>query len=215
MTIIAIDGPAGSGKSTVARALAERLDLPHVDTGAYYRATTLAALQAGVDIDDETTLTTLARRLTIERVSGRTLLDARDVEDAIRSTDVDEAVSTVAAHRRVRAALLDRQRAAVSVGGGVVEGRDAGTAVVPHADLKVWLTATPSARAHRRALDRAGTTTLVDETVIEQQATALAERDHRDRANMGRASDVREIDTTDLTVDEVVERIVSLLEETS
>jgi cytidylate kinase len=213
MVVVAIDGPAGSGKSTIARALAVRLGVPHVDTGAYYRAATLAALEGGIDVDDEGLLAALAGRITIRRLEGRTLLDGRDVEEDIRSVAVDAAVSTVAAHRLVRGELLGRQRAAVGAAGAVVEGRDAGTNVVPDADLKVWLTASALVRAERRAAERALASGVdIDGDSIEEQAMALEERDHRDAANMGRADDIRVVDTTGSSVDEVVEHIVGVLE---
>lgn len=225
MVVVAIDGPAGSGKSTVARALADRLGVVHVDTGAYYRAATLAAVESGADPADEEAISALTAAIVITRGEGRTWLEGRDVSDAIRSTAVDEAVSTVAAHPRVRVLLVEQQRAAVPAAGAVVEGRDAGTRIVPNADLKVWLTAAPEVRARRRAREKAagslpdrdgvGSTGRLDEAVIAAQNNALAARDHRDHANMGRAEDVREVDTTALTVDEVVERIIGLLEETS
>ena len=212
MPVIAIDGPAGSGKSTIARALAARLDVPHIDTGAYYRAVTLAALRAGIDLSDPGQLTALTGRITLRRVNGRTMLDGEDVEEEIRTTTVDEVVSVVAACRSVRSDLVDRQRAALSTRGGVVEGRDAGTNIVPAADLKVWLTATPEVRAQRRAddLSRASGVPVTLQSLA-QQVQALGERDRRDAANMAQADDVREVDTTGLTVDQVVAQIVDLL----
>ena len=212
MPVIAIDGPAGSGKSTIARALADRLEVPHVDTGAYYRAVTLAALRAGVELTDQGQLTALVGRITIRRVGGRTFLNGEDVEEEIRTETVDDVVSVVAACRAVRTDLIDRQRAALSTRGGVVEGRDAGTNVVPSADLKVWLTADPRVRAERRAADLARAAGVpVDAAALEQQIRALEERDRRDAANMGQAADVHEVDTTGDTVDQIVARIVSLL----
>lgn len=213
MTIIAIDGPAGSGKTTVAAAVAARLGLPHVDTGAYYRALTLAALEAGVDTGDEAALVGLADRIDLHRRDGHTVMDGQDVSARIRTPQVDDAVSTVAAHADVRTRLIDRQRRDVTASGGVVEGRDAGTRVVPGADLKVWLTANPEARARRRALDMAGgRTDAVDVAFIAQQASAIEARDRRDRPNMEQAADVRTIDSTGLTVEEVVDRVLALLD---
>ncbi|MDQ3709846.1 MAG: (d)CMP kinase, partial [Actinomycetota bacterium] len=133
MTVVAIDGPAGSGKSTIAAALAERLGFAHVDTGAYYRAGTLAVLRSGIDLRDGAGCARVIGDLTIERRAGRTLLDGVDVEDDIRGPEVTATVSAVSAHPAVRAALLGAQRAAVSPAGAVVEGRDVGSVVVPDA----------------------------------------------------------------------------------
>lgn len=203
--VVAIDGPGGSGKSTIAAALAVRLGVPHVDTGAYYRAAALAVLRAGVDPDDQGAVTATVTRATIERRDGRTLLDGQDVEDVIRGADVTAVVSTVSAQPGVRAALLGRQRAAVTAQGAVVEGRDAGTAVVPDAGLKVWLTASAEERAGRRA-------TQVGETgaaAIAQQAAALRVRDDADRPQMERAADAVVVDTTGRDVTAVVDDLAA------
>lgn len=201
--VIAIDGPAGAGKSTIAAALASRLGLPHVDTGAYYRAATLAVLRARVDPADEAACAAVAGAAEIGRRAGRTLLAGEDVEDEIRGPAVTAAVSAVSAHPAVRTALLARQRAEVGAVGGVVEGRDAGTVVVPDADLKVWLTATPAERAARRAaqLGEPAASHLDD----------LARRDAADAAQMVPAPDAVEIDTTGRTVSDIIDDIVARL----
>lgn len=206
-TVIAIDGPAGSGKSTIARALAERLDIPHVDTGAYYRATTLAVLRAEEDPTDERAVLGVLGRSHVERKDDRTMLNGSDVEDAIRTAAVDASVSAIAAHPQVRAHLVELQRAAAGGRGAVVEGRDAATVIVPDATLKVWLTAPASVRAARRAAQQ-GT---ADAALVRQIGDRLASRDQADRDNTHRAGDAVEIDTGDLGVVAVVDRIVALL----
>ncbi len=198
--IVALDGPAGSGKSTVAGALAYALGATHVDTGAFYRALTLAVRRAGAPVDDEQACVAVAERSHITRADGRTLLDGQDVEDAIRSADVDAHVSAVAAHPAVRERLVAAQRAAVGPDGAVVEGRDAGTVVVPDADLKVWLTATPAERAARRGA-QLGITDPGDLAAIEAD---LARRDDADAAQMARATDATVVDTTGRGVDDLV-----------
>lgn len=207
-TVIAIDGPAGSGKSTIARALARRVGVPHVDTGAYYRALTLAVLRAGADPEDTAAVLGVLDRIRITRRGDRTMLSGRDVEDEIRSDEVTDRVSAVARHPRVRERLVAWQRAAVDARGGVVEGRDAATVIVPDATLKVWLTAIPAVRAARRAAQQG---TADNDAVVARVATQLIARDHADRHNTFRAREAVEIDTTDLTVPEVVDRIVDLL----
>lgn len=206
MTVVAIDGPSGSGKSTVAAALARRLGVRHVDTGAYYRAATLAVLRAGLAPDDPRVPEVVAAAR-IERRGGRTHLDGQDVEREIRGGPVTAAVSVVAAQPPVRRVLVARQRAEVGDGGAVVEGRDAGTVVVPEADLKVWLTASPRERAARRAAQ-------VGEVVpaaVEAQVEALARRDARDAAQMERAPGVVVVDTTGTAVAAMVDALVALL----
>ncbi|HEX2027846.1 MAG TPA: ribosome biogenesis GTPase Der, partial [Nitriliruptorales bacterium] len=204
--VIAIDGPAGVGKSTVARELACRLDLLHVDTGALYRAVTLAVLRAGVDPDDQTGVERVARAVQVEHREGRTFLDGEDVEDLIREPDVTAAVSAVAAHPDVRAVLLPVQRAAAT-GGAVVEGRDIGAVVFPDAELKIWLTAREEERARRRA---------EQEGADDREAVArdLARRDARDTdrvvAPARQAEDAWELDTTAMTSEETVGAIADL-----
>jgi cytidylate kinase len=198
--VVAVDGPSGSGKSTVAHQLADRLSVPHVDTGAYYRALTWAVLRHGVNTADATACAELAQRVAITRASGRTYVNGEDVEDAIRGRDATAAVSVVSAHPAVRRLLVARQRAAVGQTGAVVEGRDAGTVVVPEADLKVWLTASPHLRAARRAAQLGEE----DADVIAATADELARRDDADAQQMARAVDAAIVDTTGRDVAEVV-----------
>ncbi len=202
--IIAIDGPAGSGKSTVAKAVAARLGLPYLDTGAMYRAVAFAALRRDVDLSAPEALAALARELDIE-VAGRVLVDGEDATEAIRGAAVTKAVSAVAAAAPVRVELVRRQQAwAQEQGGGVVEGRDIGTVVFPQADLKVYLIAEESERLRRRALE------LGDEV-----ANDISRRDQADAQRvaspMVAAPDAVVIDTTDRTIGDIVEEVLSKL----
>ncbi len=206
MTVVTIDGPAGSGKSTVAAALAARLGVVHVDTGAYYRAATLAVLRAGADPSDAAAAEAAVSGARIERRAGRTMLDGRDVEDEIRGPLVTAAVSTVAAHPAVRRALLPLQRAEVGDAGAVVEGRDAGTVVVPDADLKVWLTASPQERAVRRAAQRG----VPDAAAVAAHAADISRRDRLDARQMVPSGGAVEVDTTGRGVPEIVDELVRL-----
>lgn len=201
--VVAVDGPGGSGKSTVARELARRLDVPHVDTGAYYRAVTLLVLRADVDPADAEACAAIAAQAAITRHEGRTFVDGEDVEDAIRGPDVTAAVSAVSVHPPVREQLVARQRADIGPSGAVVEGRDAGTVVVPDAHLKVWLTASPQMRAVRRA----GQLGEDAPEVIEAIADDLARRDDADAHQMARATDAEVIDTTGREVVEIVDAL--------
>lgn len=202
--VVAIDGPAGSGKSTVARALARRLGLPHVDTGAFYRAATLAVLRAGVDPADAAAVLDVVAGATIERAAGRTLLDGEDVEAEIRGRRVTDHVSTVARQPTVRRALLAAQQAGLACQGGVVEGRDAGTAVAPQADLKVWLDADIAERARRRAVQ------IGHPDRVRFHLDDLTRRDTADAPQMARDPDVVVVDTTGLSLDEVVATVADL-----
>ena len=203
MTVVAIDGPAGSGKSTIAAALARRLDVAHVDTGAYYRAAAYAVLRAGTSLEDGQAVIAAVRAAVITRTQGRTMLDGGDVEDEVRGAEVTRVVSSVAAVPEVRAHLVALQQAAIPAEGAVVEGRDAGTVVVPDADLKVWLTATTAERARRRA----GQLGSVDAAAVQAHTVELERRDRLDARQMARAADAVEIDTSDRSVAEIVDEI--------
>ncbi|HMD44906.1 MAG TPA: (d)CMP kinase [Acidimicrobiales bacterium] len=199
-SVIAIDGPAGAGKSTVSAALAERLGLARLDTGAMYRAVAWAALQRGLDPGDTAAVGELARALGIS-VADRVTVDGTDVTGAIRTPAVNEAVSVVAANPEVRRELVARQRRwADEHGGGVVEGRDIGTVVFPQARLKVYLTASPEERARRRD---------------DELAANVARRDRIDAGRtvspLKEASDARALDTTGRSVEDVVEEVLSWL----
>ncbi|HYP23700.1 MAG TPA: (d)CMP kinase, partial [Actinomycetota bacterium] len=154
MAALAIDGPAGAGKSTVARAVARALGWRYVDSGAMYRALALAALRAGVDPADEDAVGSLAETAEIDLDGTRVWLEGTDVSERIRASDVTKIVSTVAANPRVRSALLGKQRALAETSDVVMEGRDIGSAVLPRAEFKVYLTAAPAERARRRALEQ-------------------------------------------------------------
>lgn len=204
MTVVAIDGPAGSGKSTIAAALAARLGVVHVDTGAYYRAATLIALRAAADLDDPDTVVDVVQAARIDRRDNRTFVDGVDVEDDIRGPEVTNAVSSVSRQPRIRRHLVALQQAAVAPDGAVVEGRDAGTVVVPEADLKVWLTASPLERARRRAAQLGGS----GDEAMAAQADAIEQRDRRDAAQMARAADAVVVDTTGLSVEQIVDDLL-------
>jgi cytidylate kinase len=200
--IVAIDGPAGAGKSSVALALSTKLGFQYVDTGAMYRALTWLALERRIHAGDAPALEALAVESRISFRDGRVSIAGRDVSRGIRAARIDRAVSTVAAHPGVRRVMRERQRELAQAGDAVVEGRDIGTVVFPDADLKVYLVADPDERARRRQAERpdAGDT-----------ATDLRLRDARDAGQMEMASDAELIDTTSLTLDEVVARIESLV----
>lgn len=217
--IIAVDGPSGAGKSTVARAVADALDIPTLDTGAMYRAITLAALERRVALDDARACGEIARsarvRLEGDMADRVVLLDGRDVTAEIRGPAVTEAVSQVSAHPAVRTALVDHQRAwADAHDGGVVEGRDIGTVVFPDAAVKVFLTATHEARSRRRHHDEVAVDRDVD---LDEVRRDLERRDRLDSTRalspLAPASDALIIDTSDLSVSDVVEMIVERFRE--
>ena len=206
--VVAIDGPSGSGKSTVARAVAARLGLEVLDTGAMYRAVTLAALERDADLHDAVACEAAAVDAEIV-VDGTVLLDGRDVTAEIRGPDVTAAVSTVSAHPNVRAVLVARQREwVVNHGGGVVEGRDIGTVVFPDAPVKVFLTASDEERARRRARDESDAARA---TTVDAVAADLARRDALDSNRVASplvaAADAIVVDSTARDVDEVIHEI--------
>lgn len=210
MIVVAIDGPAGSGKSTVARALAARLGLGYLDTGAMYRSVTFAALQRGIDPNDRASVGQLADDVVIDLGPEAVTVDGVDATAAIRGAEVGRAVSIVAANPLVREVMVRRQRAWVSDhGGGVLEGRDIGTVVFPDADLKVYLTADPAVRAQRRAGEVSG----VDYHTV---AADLARRDAldsgREASPLTEADDALHLDTTGMSVVDIVDLLAAQVE---
>jgi cytidylate kinase len=207
--VIAIDGPAGAGKSSVARGVAGALGFTYLDSGAMYRCVALAGLQRGADLDDPDAMGDLAASLKIELDGDRVSLDGHDVSAAIREPETSAAASRVSIHPRVREAMVARQRRLIGAGRYVAEGRDIGTVVSPDSPLKVFLIASAEERARRRAAQ-----TGEDEAVV---LAAQRERDSRDEnrehSAMRVADDAVEIDTTDLGLAEVVARVVALARE--
>src|SRR3954453_22303607 len=198
--VVAIDGPAGAGKSTVARAVADALGFTYLDSGAMYRAVALDVLENGGSASER------AGELELELGDG-VLANGRDVTEAIRSPEVSEAASKVATNPKVREALVEKQRELLGRGDWVAEGRDIGTVVAPDAEVKVFLTASPEERARRRA-EELGTDV---DTVLRDQALRDAQDEGREVSPLVRAGDAVELDTTGLSIDEVVRRIVDLV----
>ena len=211
--VVAIDGPGGVGKSTVSRRVATELGAAHLDTGAFYRAATVAVLDDGVSPDDPTAVTSVVERVSIDQRDGRTFLGSRDVTDAIRSDAVTDAVSAVSSYPEVRTILVEAQRNWVQRNGrrAVVEGRDIGTVVFPNAASKVYLDADPAVRAARRSGE-----TGADREVV---AEALARRDRTDSTRgtspLAAAPDALIIDTTEMSIIEVVDAVLSSVARTS
>jgi cytidylate kinase len=207
--IVAIDGPAGAGKSTVARALAERLGFRYLDTGAMYRALTWLAMQRRLDLGDAQGLAQLAQEQPVVfSDDDRVWIAATDVTSSIRSDRVDRMVPVVARHPAVRDVMRDRQRELGRDGNVVIEGRDIGTVVAPDAAVKVYLVADRDVRARRRMAERPG-------IGADALATDLRKRDAKDAERMQPAPDAIEIDTTNLEVEDVVDRIEALFHERS
>lgn len=208
--IVAIDGPSGAGKGTVARAIARRYGLRHVDTGAMYRAVAWKAQYDGIDLDDEATVAGVARQAQFD-LGDRVMIDGHDVTEAIRTPEIDRAAAVVARHPAVRTALVDLQRRLGAGSRIVMEGRDIGSVVFPNAEVKIYLDASPEERARRRASDPAHTAGKTI-SAADAVARALEERDLSDRTRQTSPLTLAEgaihIDTTDQPIDEVV-RLVS------
>jgi CMP/dCMP kinase len=207
--VIAIDGPAGAGKSSVARGVAAELGFTYLDSGAMYRCVALAATERGADLDDPEAMGALARSLSIGLEAERVEIDGRDVSAAIRAAAVTEGASRVSVHPAVREAMVAGQRHLIAAGSYVAEGRDIGTVVSPDSPLKVFLTAAPQERARRRAAQ-----TGEDEATVLAAQRRRDERDEtREHSALRAAEDAVEIDTTGLALDEVVARVVALARE--
>lgn len=207
--MIAIDGPAGAGKSSVARGVAAALGFTFLDSGAMYRCVALAAVRRGIDLDDPAAVTDLARGLDIVLDGKSVTLGSADVSAEIRTPEVTALASRVSVHPGVREAMVDRQRSLVTAGSYVAEGRDIGTVVSPDSPLKVFLTASEEERARRRAAQNGESAEAV--------LAAQRERDERDRSRehgaLVEASDAVEVDTTSMPVDEVISQVVGLARE--
>jgi CMP/dCMP kinase len=208
--IVTVDGPGGTGKSTVSRVAAERAGLPHLDTGAFYRAATVAVLRAGVNPGDARRVSDVVSGIALGQENGRMYLDGEDVSDIIRSEDVTGAVSAVSAHPEVRTQLVGLQRRWITEhqGRGVVEGRDIGSVVFPDAQVKVYLDATPRVRAERRARESGED--------VEAVLIDLNRRDHVDSTRVASPMTVPHgavvIDTSHLTFEETVDRVLGLIQ---
>ncbi len=211
--IIAIDGPSGAGKGTVARAVARALQYRHVDTGAMYRALAWKAMQEGQDLSEEAGVAAIGERAIFELDAGRIRIDGHDVAAAIRTPDIDAAAALVARHPAVRRVLVARQREYGQDGAIVMEGRDIGTVVFPDADVKIYLDASPEERARRRALDPAHASS--QGRALSEVATALAARDRSDSTRaaspLAIAPDAVVIDTTGVPVEQVVARVLEIV----
>jgi cytidylate kinase len=210
---IAIDGPSGAGKGTVARAIAAKLGYRHVDSGAMYRAVGWKAAHDGVPLDDEARMGELAAQSRLEITADAVTIDGVDVTKAIRTPDIDRAAAAVARLPRVRAVLVERQRALGASGGIVMEGRDIGTVVFPGADLKIYLDASPDERARRRAHDPAHSG---GPTRVAEVESLLVARDESDRTRAASplyaAADAVQLDTTGRSIDDVVTHVLTLVD---
>jgi len=210
--IIAIDGPSGAGKGTIARGIARELGYRHIDSGAMYRAVAWKAARDGVPLDNDAAVTSLAARSRIDVASNRVTIDDTDVTRAIRTPDIDRAAAAVARLPGVRGVLVDRQRQLGAGGGIVMEGRDIGTVVFPNADVKIYLDASPEERARRRAVDPAHTGVPA---AVSDVATLLTQRDEQDRTRTASpllaAKDAVIVDTTGKGVDEVVKEVLGVV----
>ena len=210
--IIAIDGPSGAGKGTISRTLSEQLGYRHVDTGAMYRAVGWKALHEGTALDDEEAIAALARRAVLVVEGGVVTIDGHDVTRAIRTPEIDRAATAVARLPKVREVLVARQRALGAEGGVVMEGRDIGTVVFPHAEVKIYLDASEEERARRRARDAAHSGGQIGQAAV---AEAIKARDASDTTRkvspLTLAPDAVHIDTTAMGISEVVDRVLTLV----
>jgi len=213
--IIAIDGPSGAGKGTVAREVARRLNYKHLDTGAMYRAVAWKAVHDGVALDDEDAVAAIAERASLDLGRGRVAIDGQDVTSAIRTAEIDRAAAAAARLPKVRRALVSRQRREGEAGGIVMEGRDIGSVVFPRADVKIYLDASPQERARRRAADPAHG--MSRPGVVLDVGSEMAERDRSDRTRttspLTKASDAVAIDTTAMSIEETVNRVLEIVDE--
>jgi cytidylate kinase len=210
--IVAIDGPAGAGKSTVARALAHRMGVQYLDTGAMYRAVTWLALRSGCDLSDDQAVGEVAERCVLHVGLDDVVVDGHDVTQEIRQSEVTKAVSIVAANSRVRTEMRRRQRQwGEARGGGVIEGRDIGTVVFPDAIAKLFLTANPRVRAERRVAEVGGDVDEIEAQIVERDRLDSTRSD----SPLAESSDAIVIDTSDKSVGEVVDELVRLVEERS
>lgn len=212
--IIAIDGPSGAGKGTIARSLSEALGYRHVDTGAMYRAVAWKAAHDGLDLSDDASVSQLAERAALDVSGGTVAIDGTDVTRTIRTPEVDKVASTVAKLPGVREVLVRRQRAMGAEGGVVMEGRDIGSVVFPDADLKIYLDASPEERARRRAADTAHSGGAAGQAAV---AASIAARDQADSTRtvspLTLAPGAVHIDTTGMAIPEVLERVMGLVRE--
>ncbi len=211
--IIAIDGPSGAGKGTVAREIARRLNYKHLDTGAMYRAVAWKALNDRLPLEDEDAVAAVARHAALDVGPSSVVIDGHDVTSAIRTPEIDRAAAAAARLPKVRAALVERQRQEGERGGIVMEGRDIGTVVFPNADVKIYLDASPEERARRRAADPAHGVSRAAAAV--DVATEMAARDQSDRTRSTSPlmipKDAIELDTTTLSIDETVNRVLAIV----
>lgn len=205
---IAIDGPSGSGKSSVADRLADTLRMAHLDTGAMYRAITLDLLEQGIDVNDEQAVDKRLNQLNLKMEDDRVFLDNRDVTARVRADDVTRNVSVVSGYRAVREKMVAMQQAIAASADVILDGRDIGTVVLPNADLKIFLTATPEERARRRLQDKKSTSSMAYEEVLAD----IRRRDQYDSTRaispLRQAEDAVRIDSSDMAIEEVVERII-------